>query len=90
MKLEVQQDGVIIPVNRNTIRNAKSNLEFLKARRAILLTGIEKLNREKSSLQDKLQDYLGKNTPITAAVNKTNKTCTGRLRNPACELANST
>ena len=66
MKLEVQQDGVIIPVNRNTIRNAKSNLEFLKARRAILLTGIEKLNREKSSLQDKLQDYLGKNTPITA------------------------
>ena len=52
MKLEVQQDGVIIPVNRNTIRNAKSNLEFLKARRAILLTGIEKLNREKSSLQD--------------------------------------
>ena len=66
MKLEVQQDGVIIPVNRNTIRNAKSNLEFLKARRAILLTGIEKLNREKSSLQDKLQDYLEKNTPITS------------------------
>lgn len=66
MKLEVQQDEVIIPVNRNTIRNAKSNLEFLKARRAILLTGIEKLNREKSSLQDKLQDYLEKNTPITS------------------------
>ena len=65
MKLEVQQDGVIIPVNRNTIRNAKSNLEFLKARRAILLTNIDKINREKHLFQDKLQEYLEKNTPIT-------------------------
>lgn len=65
MKLEVQQDGVVIPVNRSTIRNAKSNLEFLKAKRAILLTNIEKINREKLVIQDKLQDYLEKNTPIT-------------------------
>lgn len=65
MRLEVQQGGVIIPVNRNTIKNAKSNFEMLKARRSILLTDIDKINKEKYSLQDRLQEYLEKNTPIT-------------------------
>ena len=65
MSLVVEQDGIAIPVNRKTIKNAMSNMEILKARRGILLAEIEKNNREKHDLKNKLDDYLHNNTVIS-------------------------
>lgn len=65
MSLVVEQDGIVIPVNRKTIKNAVSNIEILKARRSILLTEIEKNNREKNDLKNKLDHYLHNNTVIS-------------------------
>lgn len=68
MNLEVKQNEIIIPVNQNTILNAHANIEFLKARRAIILTDIEKLKKELSIYQDKLYEYLRNNTEITKLI----------------------
>lgn len=65
MNLVVEQDGIAIPVNRKTIKNAISNMEILKARRGILLAEIEKNHREKNDLKNKLDDYLLNNTVIS-------------------------
>ncbi len=65
MNLVVEQDGIAIPVNRKTIKNAVSNMEILKARRGILLVEIEKNHREKHDLKNKLDDYLHNNTVIS-------------------------
>lgn len=65
MKLEVSQNGIVIPVNQDTLLNAHSNMELLKVRRSIVLSDIEKLNKELNLYQDKLQDYLANNTQIT-------------------------
>lgn len=65
MCLSVQKDGVVIPVNRDTLVNSTANYEYLKARRSILITDIEKLKREQSVFEVKLSDYEIKNMQIT-------------------------
>lgn len=65
MCLSVQKDDVIIPVNRETLVNSTANYEYLKARRSILVTDIEKLKRERSVFEVKLNDYVNKNMQIT-------------------------
>jgi hypothetical protein len=65
MHLSVHSDGVIIPVNRDTLINSTANYEYLKARRSILVTDIEKLKRERSSFEVKLNDYESKNMQTT-------------------------
>lgn len=65
MHLSVQENGVTISVNRNTLVNSTANYEYLKARRSILVTDIEKLKRERSSLKVKLNDYENKNMQTT-------------------------
>lgn len=65
MSLVVEQDGIVIPVNRKTIKNALSNMEIMKARRGILLAEIEKNHREKNNLKNKLDEYSHNNTVIS-------------------------
>lgn len=65
MCLSVQKDDIVIPVNRDTLVNSTANFEYLKARRSILITDIEKLNRERSVFEVKLRDYENKNRQLT-------------------------
>lgn len=65
MNLSVRKDDIVIPVNRETIVNSIPNYEYLKARRSILVTDIEKLKRERSVFEVKLSDYVNKNMQYT-------------------------
>ncbi len=65
MCLSVQKDDVVIPVNRDTLVNSTANYEYLKARRSIIVTDIERLKRERSVFEVKLRDYEMKNMQIT-------------------------
>ncbi len=65
MRLLVQKDDIVIPVNRDTLVNSTANYEYLKARRSVLVTDIEKLKRERSVFEVKLSDYENKNMQIT-------------------------
>lgn len=65
MCLSVKKDDVVIPVNRDTLVNSITNYEYLKARRSILVTDIEKLKRERSVFEVKLSDYENKNMQMS-------------------------
>ncbi len=64
MCLLVQKDDIVIPVNQDTLVNSTANYEYLKARRSILVTDIEKLKRERTAYEVKLRDYENKNLQI--------------------------
>lgn len=65
MCLSVKKNDVVIPVNRDTIVNSTANYEYLKARRSVLVTDIEKLKREQAVFKFKLSDYENKNMQIS-------------------------
>lgn len=64
MNLSVKQGDIVIPVNRSTLLNSTANYEYLRAHRSIIVTNIEKLKRERSSYQAKLNEYYVKNSQI--------------------------
>lgn len=65
MKLSVKGPDGDIPVRRDTLVNAPQSTEFLKARQSVLVTDIEKLKRQKTSLESQLSDYSVKNSQIS-------------------------
>ena len=65
MKLFVKGPNGDIPVRRDTLVYAPESTEFLKARQSVLVTDIEKLKRQKASLESQLSDYSIKNSQIS-------------------------
>ena len=65
MDLSVQQGDIIIPVNRETLVNSTVNHECIRAQRSIIVTNIERIKKEKSFYEMKLQDYYDKNSVQT-------------------------
>ena len=65
MKLSVKGPKGTIPVSRDTLVNAPESSEFLKARRSVLVTDIEKLKYKKTILESQLYDYTVKNAQIS-------------------------
>lgn len=65
MDLSVQQGDIIIPVNRETLVNSTVNHEYIRAQRSIIVTNIERIKKEKSFYEMKLQDYYDKNSVQT-------------------------
>lgn len=57
MHLYVKADNREIPVNSDTLVNAPASSEYLKARRSIIVTDIEKLKRESAAYESQLYDY---------------------------------
>ena len=51
MNLSVKSGDIEIPVNRDTLVNAPETMELFKARRSIIVTDIEKINREKAKYE---------------------------------------
>lgn len=72
MSLSVQKNNIIIPVNRKTLINSNINSEYLRARRSILVTDIEKIKRDRSSFEVQLNDYENKNKQIELFNNESN------------------
>ena len=70
MNLSVKQGDIVIPVNRSTLLNSTANYEYLRAHRSIIVTNIEKLKRERSSYQAKLNEYYVKNSQISILSNE--------------------
>lgn len=70
MNLSVKQGDIVIPVNRSTLLNSTANYEYLRAHRSIIVTNIEKLKRERSSYQAKLNEYYVKNSQISMLSNE--------------------
>ncbi len=70
MNLSVKQGDIVIPVNRSTLLNSTANYEYLRAHRSIIVTNIEKLKRERSSYQAKLNEYYVKNSQINILSNE--------------------
>ena len=70
MNLSVKQEDIVIPVNRSTLLNSTANYEYLRAHRSIIVTNIEKLKRERSSYQEKLNEYYVKNSQINMFSNE--------------------
>ena len=65
MKLYVKGPNGDIRVTKDTLVNAPESTEFLKARQSVLVTDIEKLKRQKASLESQLSDYTIKNSQIS-------------------------
>lgn len=61
MRLFVRSPDGEIPVTRDTLVNASESTEFLKARRNIVVTDIEKMKREKAAIELKISEYNLKN-----------------------------
>ena len=70
MNLSVKQGDIVIPVNRSTLLNSTANYEYLRAHLSIIVTNIEKLKRERSSYQAKLNEYYVKNSQISILSNE--------------------
>ena len=70
MNLSVKQGDIVIPVNRSTLLNSTANYEYLRAHRSIIVINIEKLKRERSSYQAKLNEYYVKNSQISILSNE--------------------
>lgn len=66
MNVVVEQDGVTIPVTKETIKWANESLDFLRARKSLLLV---ELNKEKYNIA-KLNDQLGQYYSNNSLLNK--------------------
>jgi len=62
MKLQLKEEYVNVPVNRDTLANVPASTEYLKARISIVVTDIEKLVKTKKVLESKISDYNIKNS----------------------------
>ncbi len=65
MQLYVKGPDGDIRVTSDTLVNAPASTEFLKARRSVLVTDIEKLKRQRGSLESQLSDYAIKNSQVS-------------------------
>lgn len=65
MKLFVKGPNGDIPVRKDTLVNASESTELLKARQSILVTDIEKLQRQKEHFESLLSDYAIKNSQMS-------------------------
>ncbi len=65
MRLYVKGPNGDIGVTRETLVNAPESTEFLKARQSVLATDIEKLKRQRASIENQLSNYKLKNSQIS-------------------------
>lgn len=65
MKLYVKGPNGDIGVTRATLVNAPESTEFLKARQSVLVTDIEKLKRQRASIDNQLSNYKLKNSQLS-------------------------
>lgn len=68
MNLEVEEKQISIPVNKNTLKNANYNIGLLEARKSLLITELEKINKQKIKNQKMLGKYYEENTILSPII----------------------